>query len=370
MSLGGVVALAVERVVRPVEGMHRAISRRWFDSLGVIGKLPRFAHDTIAGTVYRSIRVGAVAIGAGLDTRRRADSPSSAAAQAVVNGLWGDALGRHELRLEMPMGIRNSLGDPIAPHSDLTAAFPGATGRLVVLVHGLVKTERCWHGTDTKPGLIHSIDAHPALTALAIRYNSGLSVATNGERLAVLLEEVHSRWPAAVESIALVGHSMGGLVIRSASAAAQRAGHQWIGNATDVVTLGSPHRGAPLEKLAHLAAQGLSVAPQTRPLADFIETRSQGIKDLRHGAVEHLQGNPDPELAGIKHHFVAGVVTSNPAHPFGAVVGDLMVRTASSTSAPCLDPTNVVVLGGVHHFDLLHDAGVIDRVMEWLTPLR
>ena len=65
---------------------------------------------------------------------------------------------------------------------------------------------------------------------------------------------------------------------------------------------------------------------------------------------------------------MAGVITADPAHPFGAVVGDLMVRPASGTRVAGLDPANVAVLGGVHHFDLLHEPAVVDRVMGWLEP--
>lgn len=371
MNLGSAVALVTERIVKPVEGMHRAIAAPWFRALGTLGKPAGLAHDVISRVVYGSIRIGAAALGIGLDARRTGDSPPAGAGQAFVNGLWGDNLGRHESRLGTSMSMRDREGATIPTGAGLAAAFPMATGRLVVLVHGLIKTERCWYGGDTRPGLIGSLEDHPALTPLTVRYNSGLPVATNGVQLASLLEEAHAHWPLPVESIALVGHSMGGLVIRSACAAAVRSGHRWIGDVSDVVTIGSPHRGAPLEKLVHAAAWGLTVAPQTRPLADFINTRSRGIKDLRLGSIS-LTAETEPGVTplGISHHFVAGVVTSNPAHPVGAVVGDLMVRPASSTRAPALEPANVVVLGGVHHFDLLHSPAVLDHVMDWLAPPR
>jgi pimeloyl-ACP methyl ester carboxylesterase len=367
------VTLAAERIIKPVEGMHRAIAAPWFAALGAIGEPLRVAHDVTSRVVYGSIRIGAEAVGAALNARVPSDSSSADPARAFVNGLWGDALGRHALRLGTSMSIRDSQGAPLPVGSELAAAFPTATSRLVVLVHGLIKTERCWYGTDTRPGLIRSIESHPDLTPVTIRYNTGLAVAGNGARLASLLEEVHAGWPLPVRSIALVGHSMGGLVIRSAYAAALDAGHGWIDDVADLVSIGAPHRGAPLEKFVNAAAWGLSVAPQTRPLADFLDARSQGIKDLRAGSIGDT---PDAHLSDaaqlpyVQHHFVAGVVTSNPTHPVGAVVGDLMVRPASSTRAPTLEPTNVAVLGGVNHFDLLHEPAVIDQVMGWLSPPR
>ncbi len=171
-----------------------------------------------------------------------------------------------------------------------------------------------------------------------------------------------------VESIALVGHSMGGLVVRSACATAVGAGEQWLESVTDIVTIGAPHGGSPMELAAVLAARGLGMTPQTRPLAEFLDGRSQGIKDLRLGDVgfgtetERVLG----ARYGINRHFVAGVVTSDLAHPVGAIVGDLMVRPASGTGALELEPTNVVVVGRVHHFNLMHTPAVVDQVMEWL----
>jgi pimeloyl-ACP methyl ester carboxylesterase len=373
MSVGSIVTLATERIVEPVEGMHRAIAAPWFAALGAAGRPVRVTHDVISRVVYESIRLGAAIVGAGVDTRVAPDSSSADRAQAFVNGLWGDTLGRHEPRVGTSMSVRDRQGVPIPLGSEFPAAFPTATDRLVVLVHGLVKTERCWHGTDTKPGLMRALEDDPALTPVAVRYNTGHSVGTNGARLASLLEAVHARWPQPVRSVALVGHSMGGLVIRSACAAAGQAGHSWIGDVSDVVTIGSPHRGAPLEKLVNAAAWALRVTPQTRALADFLDARSQGIKDLRHGRIgyaldEEPEGNA--RLPHVEHHFIAGVITSNPAHPVGAVVGDLMVRPASSTRAPRLEPANVAILGGVSHFDLLHEPAVIDQVMAWLAPSR
>jgi hypothetical protein len=148
-----------------------------------------------------------------------------------------------------------------------------------------------------------------------------------------------------------------------------------------MVTIGTPHGGAPLEKLTNLVAWGLGLSAVTRPLAEQLNGRSGGIKDLRFGAVvEDDWAGVDPDALlrntvgdhvlhpGIDHHFIAGVVTAHPFHPLGIVVGDLWVRPSSSTAAGRLEPTNVALIGGVHHFDLPHEASVIDRVIGWLDP--
>jgi pimeloyl-ACP methyl ester carboxylesterase len=267
------------------------------------------------------------------------------------------------------MSVHDRSGEPVPFGPGIAAAFPSATGHLVLLVHGLMESERCWDGTDITPGMVRAIEEHPGLTPVAVRYNTGLSIESNGARLASLVEALHDAWPLPVQSISIVGHSMGGLIARGACVAGVRAGHRWIEDVTDVVTIGTPHEGAPLEKFANLVAWGLGVTSQTRPLADFLDSRSRGIKDLRFGTIDDAEDTLGA-LSHIDHHLVGGVVTSNPDHPVGAIVGDLMVRPASSTRARGLDPTNVLVVGSARHSDLLHDSAVIDTVVRWLAPTR
>ena len=379
MLVGNSITLATQRVVDPVQGMHRVISDRWFGAVGAAAMPARRAHDVVSNVVYGSIRVGGAIAGHILGSRMSDASAASESAQSVVNGLWGDALGPYG-DLEIPMSVRDRSGAPVVLPTEIGAAFPDATGHLVVLVHGLVETERCWEGSDGEPGLSDALGEHPLLTPVSIRYNSGLRISDNGALLASLLEELCADWPVPMDTISLVGHSMGGLVVRSACEAAEATKQRWIRDVSDVVTLGTPHAGSPLEKAANVAAWALAFAPDTRPLADFLNGRSGGIKDLRFGSVgedDWERTDPDALLkdtvgdhalpSGIRHHFVAGVATSEPAHPVGATVGDLVVRADSATGRRSLSPTNVAVVGGVRHFDLPCDSTVIGLVIGWLT---
>lgn len=373
MSFGRAIALAVERTIEPVEGMHRAISGRWFTAAGRIGAPVRTAHDTATHGIYQTIRLGVTAAGVGIDYATTVQQTTFDRTQAVVNGLWGDTLGRHERRLGITMGLRGQDGVEIPAGSQLEVSFPKATGHLVVLVHGFMDTEQCWVGNDSRPGLSRHLESDPLFTPLLVRYNTGQSMAASGAHLADLLETVIVDWPVPIESMALVGHSMGGLVIRAACASAAGKGHTWIADLSDVVTLGAPHLGTPLEKLTDLASRGLAVAKETRPLSIFLESRSRGVKDLRHGNTgtgDRSRLDPTALPVGIDHHFVAGVVTAKPTHPAGVVMGDLIVRTDSATGANHLNPTNVMVVGGIRHNDLLHEPVVADQVMEWLNPGR
>lgn len=360
MGLGSALAFVTGRVLVPVEGMHRAAAEPWIAATGPLRGLVEGTHDLMLRSVYGSIQAGSAAIGAGVD--RYAPAVDSDGVVAVVNGLWGDDLGPYQGRLDTEMAFRDRSGSVITV--DGVWAESGADGidRLVILVHGFAHTERCWSQKNTEPGLLDVLDGHRAVTPLTVRYNSGLPVADNGSLLSDLIEELVAGGPAPVGSVSLVGYSMGGLVVRSAVHAAQDAGYSWLGSLGDIVTVASPHRGTPVEKLVHAAGFGLDIAPATRPLAAFLETRSDGIRGLRHGSLD------DRPPESVAWHFIAGVITADPHHPVGAIMGDLVVRPTSGTGPAHIEPVNVSVVGGVHHIDLLHDGAVLDAVTAWLDP--
>jgi len=379
MPVGNSIALATQRIVAPVQGMHRVIADRWFSAVGPAARPVRRVHDGVSDAVYGSLRFGGVIAGKLLEARVGRGSAAAGSAQSVVNGLWGDDLGPRAPDLGIEMAVRDRHGTIIPADHRLGDAFPEATGKVIVLVHGLVETERCWAGSDTEPGLLESLDEDPGMIPVMVRYNSGLRISENGALLSALLEDIHSFWPVPVESIALVGHSMGGLVIRTSCSVAVDAGSPWIDDVERVVTIGTPHRGAPLEKLVNAAAWALGAARETRPLAEFLNGRSVGIKDLRFGAIteaDWLGRDPDsllrntvgdhPLPSGIDHHFVAGVITGDETHPVGASVGDLVVRSSSATARNHLTPTSTAVFGRTSHATLQRDPAVVGHVMECL----
>ena len=118
-----------------------------------------------------------------------------------------------------------------------------------------------------------------------VRYNSGRHISENGRSLSELMEELVAAWPVEVERIALVGHSMGGLVARSACCHAAEDGADWARLVRHSVSLGTPHMGAPLEQAVHVLSAGLAALPETRPFANFLRRRSGGIRDLRQGSL-------------------------------------------------------------------------------------
>lgn len=397
-GLGDLVRLAIERLTDPVEGMHRAIADRWLGLAGPATAPLRQGHRAFAAGLYGSVRltgsvvasvlgVGAAAAGKRHQMPRLWNSPRGTGIQSITNAVWGDELERCRSALSITTGLRNAGGEPIsAGPVSLAGAFPQPTTRLAVLLHGLGETERCWMRETADGGIANGLGdvlETASFTPLLVRYNSGRHVSDSGAALASLLEKVVAGWPAPVEEVALVGSSMGGLVVRAAIHAGRSAGHRWVDLARNVVTIGAPHLGAPLEKGAHLISRGLGLAAESRPLGAFIDSRSAGVKDLRFGAIREEdwnEANPDALLTSpvhdvplpqsVEQYFVAAVVTSEPTHPVGVFIGDLMVRVGSAIGRGPrrqVMARDVRVLGGRHHFRLLNDPVVHEQVRDWLA---
>jgi len=291
--------------------------------------------------MYRLVRLGGSAVAAAVDRGAVADSPGADSATAVANALWGDDP-------ERPVGsdptIRDATGSVLLPTIDeLADTFPDAKHRLIVLVHGLGQTERSWEGITTSLGDGSSL--------VRIRYNTGVPVSSSAADVASLLDQVVEHWPVEVHEVILIGYSMGGLVARAAVNQAHTSNQTWVSDTRRVITIAAPLLGSPIEKGAEALARGLAIVPQTRPLAEFVSSRSQGIKDLRHGfAVDEVL--PDH----IEHHCIAAVVTEDPNHPVGRLLGDFVVRATSATGRGrhrSIEHSGRHVLGGRHHANVL-----------------
>jgi pimeloyl-ACP methyl ester carboxylesterase len=378
----------------PVEGIHDAVVDRWFGLAGDRGTSVRRAVGAYTGGIYGSVRVigsilgGVIDLGATLGRKRFGplwSSPAGNGIQGVANAIWGDELERRRNGLSIELGLRDSAGRPIGRDSvDLHRAFPNPTSRLLVLIHGLGETERCWHSPNDAAedgDSIGELMAGDSFTPLTVRYNTGKHISENGASLADLLEEVWSDWPREVEEVALVGSSMGGLVARSSVVAGRSARQHWSEVVKHVVTVGSPHLGSPLEKVANLVSWGLGKTPESLPLSGFLNNRSVGIKDLRYGAIHRDDWSEgdldallsdtvgDTALEGVQQHFVAGVITSEPDHPLGLLFGDLIVRVGSGIGhgrRRRIQAEDVRVIGRRRHFDLVRDPEVHEQVREWL----
>ena len=265
------------------------------------------------------------------------------------------------------------------------------TPRLALFVHGLCESDESWTlfaepGPDGEPETYATrLERDLGYTPVHLHYNSGLHVSENGRRLAELLDDLVAGWPVEVEEIALIGHSMGGLVARSACHYAQAAGRAWVAAVRHVVSLGSPHMGSPVEQGANVAAWSLAAVGETRPFSTMLNARSAGVKDMRFGALvdEDWAGHDAdallrdtcaeiPLLEGARHYFVAATVTRDHRAPLGRALGDLLVLVPSAsgrgrTRRIHFEPDHGHRLGGVNHFRLLNHPAVYEQMHRWLA---
>jgi PGAP1-like protein len=397
-ALGDLAGDAAAGIAGQARDVHAGVAERVFGMLGAPAQPIRFAHDRISGGAYAAAHALAGALvrgGAGAlslvrsdDAPSIADSPAGRLALGALNGLWGDRLSRERSPLAAEMAVRRGGRDVPLDADSLARAFPDASPGVAVFVHGLCETEGAWRlGADKHMPYGDRLRSELGYTPVYIGYNSGLHISENGRRLARLLDELTDNWPVPVAEVALIGHSMGGLVARGACHYASAG--SWRERVRHVFTLGAPHKGAPLELAANAACHAASRLPETRPFATPIKIRSAGVKDLGFGYVvdEDWEGeDPDafwtntgtivPFLASANHYFVSGTLSRQPDARLGRLMGDLLVLHRSAWAQghrserlqfPVHQYSHV---GGVTHFDLLNHPAVYHQLHHWLTAGR
>jgi pimeloyl-ACP methyl ester carboxylesterase len=354
-TLSLLAEVADELVVRSVRDTHDA----WADRFG------GYPGRGIASAVYAGLGLGFRAASTGLgrlaDTGigpRLEDTPRGRFVSSAVNGLIGDRLAQERPRMAIRMAVRSEGRD--VPTSRLATTFPDATGRVVLFLHGLCETETYW---DRGPGPTYGEAlAERGWTPVFLRANTGLGLRVNGVALAALVQDLVDAWPVPVTRIALVGHSMGGLIMRAAGAVATEAERPWTSLVSDVVTLGTPHLGAPIAAGIGHGSRGLARLPETAAFGRILDWRSVGVHDLVAGLAEDV-----PPLPHARYRLVAATVTTRPRHPVGHVVGDLLVRVRSAYGEGLFPDGTVLHVGRTDHFGLLNHPEVHRALRAWLA---
>ena len=291
-DIKGASRLAIDATLgltRLVETMHQNIAR----TPGPLGTFTQEPAKGITGLVYRTIQGTTRLVGSGIDllldqlapllTADDASSGTREAILAALNGVLGDHLAVTENPLAIRMQVRRD-GLPLElTAQDLAASLARPTGKLLLLVHGLCMNDLQWRRNGHDHG--EALASTAGFTPLYLHYNSGRHVSSNGHALADLLDILLPAWPVPVEQLTIVGHSMGGLVARSACHYGRLAGHAWPKHLRQMAFLGTPHLGAPLERGGNWVNRVLEVSPYTAALARLAKIRSAGITDLRHGSI-------------------------------------------------------------------------------------
>jgi hypothetical protein len=140
---------------------------------------------------------------------------------------------------------------------------------------------------------------------------------------------------------------MGGLVARSACHAAELEGRAWRKKLRFLVTLGTPHHGAPLERYGGLLEALLPISSYSAPLAHLGRVRSAGITGMRHGLDLAL-----PE--GVECHAIAAGK-------------DWLVPVASAHGA--FPPASCSIVPGASHLDLLSSLDAYETIRRALSSV-
>ena len=318
-----------------------------------------------------------------------------AQAEAILNGLYGDYLDKKENALDLGMRFRLQGKILLVTKDSLKQNFPDATAKVCIFIHGLMCTEMSWNIAaekfygDPSVNFGSQLKADLGYTPLFVRYNTGRHISENGQRFSALLARLVENYPVDIKEIVLIGHSMGGLVSRSAAYYANKENSSWIKRLRHVVCVGSPNLGAPLEKAVNIMGSLLRAfnIPGTQAPAEILSSRSAGIKDLRFGyTVDDEWSDKDPDaffsdnrlnlplVDGVGYYFIAATVTTDPKHPMGLLIGDIMVRVPSAAGHTADRERRIpfrsgLIFNGMDHLHMANHPDVYQVIRGFLGQL-
>ncbi len=352
----------------------------------------------ITGLVYKSVRGITQAVGLGLDKSlatagtpvvaklleplvkklsTKQAAPYREAVLAALNGVLGDTLHASGNPLAVRMQLRQQ-GQPVHYDQPLPSG-QAHSAKLLVMVHGLCMNDLQWlrEGQDHGAALAQL----GGYTPLYLHYNTGLPVADNGQAFCDVLAQLVQGWPVPVQELVILGHSMGGLVSRSACHHAVQTNQSWTKKVSRLICLGTPHEGAPLERAGRWVDYLLAISPYSAPFARLGLVRSAGIQDLRYGRiVPARQKAAWPK--NIKLYLVAATQQqanelSQSKALISKLLGDGLVPVKSALGqgrqaavAPFPVPASrQLLVYGTDHFDLLSSLQVMTQLKKWLIKM-
>jgi pimeloyl-ACP methyl ester carboxylesterase len=392
---------ATQGITRMAEGVNQAV----WSTLGAPSGKAADQTRGITGLVFKSVQGVAGLVGKGIDTALAkllphiehgdTSTPEREAVLAALNGVLGDHLAASGNPLATAMTMRwqgNALNWQAMPTKKQV------TGKVLLLVHGLCMNDLQWHTQQpTSPDQPTPMADHAAALAGALgytpvylRYNTGLHTSVNGRTLSAQLDQLVQHWPQRITDLTVVVHSMGGLVTRSAVDMAQQSHAAWLAKLKNIVFLGTPHHGAPLEKAGNWVDIILGSTPYSKPFAKLGQLRSAGITDLRYGHVadEDWQGHdrfrrkPDsrrsvPLPEGVACYCLAATMAAKRSALGDRLLGDGLVPLPSAlgqhtdaTRSLAFAKTAQHIAYRTNHMQLLSSPEVTAKLLEWLAPIQ
>lgn len=404
----------IEATTHIIEGMYRNIAATPWP----LQETPTGPAKGIAGFVHRAIRKANALTRHGTNRvlehiapeldRTSSPGPHREAIISAINGVCGDHLAHTgntlaiSMRLRVLLAPRDSKQEaqqiPLAnlfevhrrsveihPQPDALREDDFIPGRrLLVLAHGLCMNDREW--TSHQQNHADALAEHGGYTPIYVLYNSGRHVSTNGRELCEQLTGLLATWPVPVDSITLIGFSMGGLLTRSAMQTAKNENHPWLEKVDKSVYVGTPHHGAVMERGGFWLQKSFTYSPYTAPLSALGRVRSAGITDLRHGNVtdddwqhhdeheDHTDRRKPIELAdGIKHYAIAATLSRRSGERIGRLLGDGLVHPSSATGKHRSEDRHlyfpndhIKIFYDLGHLAMLRDSRVQEQLLKWL----
>ncbi len=378
-DLAGASRLAIEAVTgvtELVEAVHMNVLHK------AIGTPVMRPVAGVTSLVYRSVKGVTRLVGGGVDAvlarlvpvmDEPTDWSGREALLAALNGVLGDRLAASGNPLAIQMRFRQG-GQPLAP-SDVS-------GRILVLAHGLCMNDVQWLRNNEDHGAM--LAKERSYTPVYLHYNSGRHISENGREFASQLQALVDGWPVPVTELVIVGHSMGGLLARSACHYAALARQGWLAHLSKIVFLGTPHHGAPLERGGNWVHLLTESSAYSAPFARLAKIRSAGITDLRHGSVldddwdgqdRFAHGVPLPQMValppGVRCYAIGATIGKREGDLADRLLaGDGLVPLASAL-AEHTDPERTLalerhVLYQTNHMQLLSSPDVAERLLAWL----
>ncbi|MDZ7921961.1 alpha/beta hydrolase [Rhodoferax sp.] len=400
-DLRGVVQLATQAtrgVARMAEGVHQSV----WGSMGVPGGQTAGTTRGLTGLIYQTVQGVTQLVGSGAEAllgklqplldaadAQAPNTPQREAVLAALNGVLGDRLAASGNPLATRMQLRHA-GQALDWSNPATLPAKAAVGgKLLLVIHGLCMNDLQWTHTTATGEVCSHANALAGLgyTPVYVRYNTGLHTSENGALLAAELAQLVAHWPVPVTEITVLAHSMGGLVVRSAVQQALPSQPAWLPVLKNIVFLGTPHHGAPLERAGNWVDVILGATPYSRPFAKLGQLRSAGITDLRYGFVspEDWQGRnrfhkgPDrralvPLPEGVACFTVAATTASQRGALADRLLGDGLVPLRSALGLHDEAKRNLVfakpsqcIAYQMNHMELLHRPEVTAQLLAWLA---
>ena len=396
-DIRGVAQLATKAttsVTRIAEGVHQSV----WDTIGVPGGKEPGQTRGITSLSYKSVYAVTRLLGAGVDsalTRLEplfksyggSGTPEREIILAALNGFIGDRLNRNSNPLATSMSLHYQ-NQELSCQTPLSVS--DAKNKVLLLVHGLCMNDQQWQTRNQEETFDHGAIVASKLnySPVYLRYNTGLHISLNGRELSLRLERLFKHWPMPVQELAVIGYSMGGLLIRSALHYARQESLTWPNCLKNIIFLGSPHHGVPMARASNWLDHILGTTPYTRPFVRLGQLRSEGMMDLRHGNLvdedwqnhELYEKTPDSRQvillpAGVACHTIAATTGDGNSVLAERLIGDGLVPLNSALGVHddiekslMFEPASQKIIYGVNHLQLLSNPCAAAQMIEWLSP--